>query len=353
MNKIDSEKWKKFMVNEVFDISNTKSITQKNIFFNSGDIPYVTASLENNGVLTYIDCRKEWLDDGNCILIGGKTLTFTYQSKDFCSNDSHNLALYIKESDKATEKHYLFLIAVLKSSLEQKYSWNDSISMKTIKDDYFYLPVDTNGKINWSYMDSFMDDIVNESKNNIKILNSINSRKESLDISKWKRFHLYDDNLFTIDMGTKLDKSKMTDSNPTINFVGRSNNNNGITAIVDEIGSITPYQAGDMTLSLGGEYLGSCFIQPKNFYVSQNVIVLKPKWEMPFNVKLFIATMIFCESRMYYKAFINELNRHVRTDFSFFLPTTSKDIPNWSYMDEYISNILSESEDKLYSYKDL
>lgn len=50
-----------------------------------------------------------------------------------------------------------------------------------------------------------------------------------------EKFHLYDDSLFSIDMGTKLDRVKMTETHPSVNFVGRANTNNGITACVDAI----------------------------------------------------------------------------------------------------------------------
>lgn len=62
-------------------MKNTKSIVKKDIFMDSGEIPYVTASSENNGVMTYIECPDEWMDKGNCIMIGGKTLVFSYQKK--------------------------------------------------------------------------------------------------------------------------------------------------------------------------------------------------------------------------------------------------------------------------------
>lgn len=172
-----------------------------------------------------------------------------------------------------------------------------------------------------------------------------------IDTSGWQRFHLYDDGLFDIDMGTKLDRVKMTQASPDVNFVGRANANNGITARVDSIASITPYDAGNLTLSLGGEYLGSCFIQPDRFYTSQNVVVLIPKWNMPFGIKQFIATMIFRESRQYYKAFIDELNRHIKTDFSFSLPVNVDGEPDWAYMDAYMSEVMKESEARVESMR--
>lgn len=277
MAKIDASKWKSFKLTDIFRMSNTKSIVQKDIAPDSGEIPYVTAQAGNNGVMTYVECPDEWLDDGDCIMIGGKTLTFSYQAKPFCSNDSHNIALYLKDKVNASEIRYLFLIAVLRGTLYQKYSWGDSVSMKRIKDDTFMLPVDASGEPDWAYMDEYMSEVMQEAEKSLEHLSQADGDKHAIGIKNWKRFHLYDDDLFDIDMGTKLDRVKMAQVNPDVNFVGRANTNNGITARVDSIDGLEPYSTGNMTLSLGGEYLGSCFVQPDKFYTSQNVVVLIPK----------------------------------------------------------------------------
>ena len=93
MVKIDTSQWRSFKLTDIFHMTNTKSIVQKDVVLDSGSIPYVTAQAGNNGVMSYIECPDEWLDAGGCIMIGGKTLTFSYQAKPFCSNDSHNIAL--------------------------------------------------------------------------------------------------------------------------------------------------------------------------------------------------------------------------------------------------------------------
>lgn len=142
-----------------------------------------------------------------------------------------------------------------------------------------------------------------------------------------------------IDSGTKLDRVKMTNKNPSINFVGRANANNGVTDYIDEIEGLKPYDAGCLTVSLGGEYLGSCFIQEKPFYTSQNVNVLIPKHPMSDYCKRFISTMIFREGRLRYKAFIDELNRHMKTDFSILLPVTSDNTPDWDYMEQFMGMV--------------
>ena len=175
--KVDTSKdfknWKEFRLDYMFDMRNTKSIVQKNVNPDSGTVPYVTAQNGHNGVLTYIDCPQEWMDSGNCIMIGGKTMTFSYQKEPFCSNDSHNIALYLKEKGQITENSYLFLMTALRAALQSRYSWGDSISMKRIKDEVFFLPVTVDDKPDFAYMDSYMQNIMKESEKKLENLANI------------------------------------------------------------------------------------------------------------------------------------------------------------------------------------
>ena len=157
--------------------------------------------------------------------------------------------------------------------------------------------------------------------------------------------HLYD--IFHIDPGTKLDKSKMDTTIEKINFVGRSNFNNGITQKVNEIDGIKPFPAGYLTLALGGAYLGSCFVQKEAFYTSQNVVVLIPKDNINYETKQFIATAIFRESQNNYKAFIKELNRHIKRDFVIKLPVDEKGNPDYEYMSEFMKKIQLKVDKKM------
>ena len=131
----------------------------------------------------------------------------------------------------------------------------------------------------------------------------------------------------------------MKENNPTINFVGRSGINNGVTTVVDKIEGLEPYKAGCLTLSLGGAYLGSCFVQDKEFYTSQNVVVLIPKFDMNIYVKQFICSVIFKEGNTHYRAFIDELNKHIKRDFEFPLPVDNQGNADFEYMENYIKNL--------------
>ncbi len=149
-------RFKKFKIIDVFDVRNTKCVARNQISPGSGVVPYLTAGNTDNAVGAYISCRKEWLDDGNCVFIGGKTMVVTYQEHDFVSNDSHNLALYLKDKSHRTSRVQQYLVTIVNKALSHKYYWGDSISKNKIQNDVFYLPVTSNGHIDFDYMERYI-----------------------------------------------------------------------------------------------------------------------------------------------------------------------------------------------------
>ena len=67
MAKLDARNWMEFRIGDIFRMNNTKSIVQKDVVPDSGTVPYVTAQAGNNGVMTFIDCPPEWMDEGDPI----------------------------------------------------------------------------------------------------------------------------------------------------------------------------------------------------------------------------------------------------------------------------------------------
>ena len=146
--------WQEFNVIDIFIVKNTHNILSSEIVENSGGIPYLCASAENNGVSSYISFNADFLEDGNCIFIGGKTFVVSYQKDDFFSNDSHNLALYLK-NENVTKSNQLYLASCITKSLAHKYSWGNSISNAKIKTDKIMLPA-KNGKPDYEAMETFI-----------------------------------------------------------------------------------------------------------------------------------------------------------------------------------------------------
>lgn len=140
LDDFETLKFNEFHITDVFDIKNTGNILLKDIVKDSGETPYLCASAENNAVNSYISYGKRKPEEGNCVFIGGKTFTVSYQEKDFYSNDSHNLALYLKEKEEANMLNYLYLATCIDKSLGYKYSWGNSVSKAKIKNDKILLP---------------------------------------------------------------------------------------------------------------------------------------------------------------------------------------------------------------------
>lgn len=149
-------RFREFKIVDIFEVKNTKCFMQSDVIFSSGNTPYVTASDRNNSIMTYIECSPEQVDKGHCIFIGGKTLTFSYQDQDFVSNDSHNLALYLKRPKTLSRYVYMYMISSLQKSLKSKYYWGDSISNKKIQKDTFFLPITPDGEPDFDYMERYI-----------------------------------------------------------------------------------------------------------------------------------------------------------------------------------------------------
>lgn len=99
--------------------------------------------------------------------------------------------------------------------------------------------------------------------------------------------------IFDIQYGNQFDLYKLeTDEDGYINFVSRSSQNLGVVAKVLKYNDIQPFQAGLITVTLGGTYLLSSFVQQSVFYTAQNIKVLTPKIPMSFIEKLFYCKAI-------------------------------------------------------------
>lgn len=335
-----NELYKTFYVKEVFktfkrgsklQVPTGSQVAKTDLF--EGKIPRISVSSVNNGIIGYFRSNdKNYRVYNNFISVSFLGTVFYQES--FASLD---MKVHCLKPLHFSLNHYtgLYIVSIIRKQLSML-SYSEQISSSQLTDLMIELPVDQDGKINLQYMESKMKSIEDKATKNLKsFINISNLESKKINTTEWKRFSLYDSKLFIIDKGNKFDKLKMKELNPSINFVGRSNVNNGVTAKVDEIPDYPPYPSGCLTLALGGEYLGSCFIQTEKFYTSQNVNVLIPTWDMPDEIKLFISAMIFLEGRTFYKAFIDELNRHIKTDFTILLPIKNE-FPDWEYMKKYI-----------------
>lgn len=130
--------------------------------------------------------------------------------------------------------------------------------------------------------------------------------------------------VFNIEYGNKLDANKLVFVDKGVNFVSRSSKNLGIVGQVEPVEGVTLYPPGVITVTLGGTYLLSSFVQPKPFYTAQNIKVLTPKEEMSFKEKVYLCKCIQA-NRFRYSTHGREANRSID---DLLLPSRH-DLPEW------------------------
>lgn len=332
MTKIDTSTWKEFQLSSIIE----QMYICKSLDFgklSEGKTAFVNRSAFNNGIQGYVEVEP--YEQKNCITVGmvSNSKHAFWQEVDFVASQN----ILVLRNKKWSKNIGLFICSLINNYLKDKCEYNEILKKDTFDNVKVLLPIKEIEEPDWAYMENYIKDIEKRVSVSLTALQEVRVNTKSINVKEWKSFYLYD--IFDIDSGSKLDKVKMDISEPKINFVGRSNFNNGITEKVNEIEGLKPYDKGNLTLALGGAYLGSCFVQKEMFYTSQNVVVLKPKNNISDNAKQFIATAIFKESQNNYKAFINELNRHIKTDFQIKLPVKSDGSPDYCYMDKYIESV--------------
>ena len=351
---VSNQKYKPFNVGDIFFITNGKGITRQEIKDHPGELAAIQSAATNNGIMGFIDedyCRERnysfTLEPCLTVARTGSSGYVTFQEHGCCVGDSAKLLLL--KGKKKTKNIYLYLRTILMAN-KYRYTFARKVTEENYLNDIIELPINEDDEIDYEYMENYImqingdvasipDYFLQEGyEKACWYLDTIDQDDEIvLDTDKWIEFHLYD--IFEIHVGNKFDRSKMSMGAPTVNFVGRSSENNGVTAFVDEIEGTEPYKEGNLTVALGGEYLGSCFIQDYPFYTSQNVNVLIPKEDIDIFTKMFIAHLVRYESANNYKAFARELNAHIKTDFVIKLPATVFGKPDYEFMSKYIKSL--------------
>ncbi len=128
--------------------------------------------------------------------------------------------------------------------------------------------------------------------------------------------------IFEITYGNSLELNRLeiASDETFVNFVSRTAKNNGISAQVKRLNNVETFDAGLITVAVGGSVLET-FLQPKPFYTGYHVMVLKPKREMKDSEKIFYCTCI--RKNKYRYNYGRQANRTLKD-----IEVPSK-VPNW------------------------
>lgn len=164
------------------------------------------------------------------------------------------------------------------------------------------------------------------------------SNNEGMNVKEWANFKIAD--IFTeVSIAKSLDLLNTEVSAEGINYVGRTRENNGVTAkITGSPDLIDLLNKGNcLTVAMVGDSTCSTFFQQQDFLASQNILILRNNHLNRYNA-LFIANVIQLEK--YRFSYGRTLTKGFFGDHTVKLPSKNQH-PNWQLMEDYIKNIES------------
>ena len=166
-----------------------------------------------------------------------------------------------------------------------------------------------------------------------------------MDTKNWKEFRVGD--LFDVETSPSFDMvninilNKMNDDYK-YEFIIRSKENNGVKGYVEYLG-IEPNEKNKITISQVGTIVAQ--YRTNDYYTSQNVFNLSPKFDLTENKALFFANSLNCMLRKYFGYSDYPTLKSLKNEI--LLLPAKNDKPDFEYMEEYIEEIKLKYVDKL------
>lgn len=336
--------WKEFDLNEIFtSIQRGKRLKKGD--HKKGNKPYISSTSLNNGVDGFVGNTENIREFEKCLTVansGSVGATF-FQPFSFVASD------HITKLENANFNKFIYqFISSISKRLSEKYSFNREINDKRIQREKILLPVNSNGKPDYTFMEQFMRQKEQEKIN--KFQNYIAKRKEQVKdfievepISKkeWGEFFIED--IAQIISGKDIYEAERKKGN--IPYVSATANNNGIGYFVGNTNETL--EENCLSVNRNGSVGYSFYHQYKALF-SNDCRKLRLKNKSPF-VGKFISRIITGQKDKYgygYKMGTGRIKRQ-----KILLPIDKKGQPDYDYMENFIKKLEYEKLTKYLEFK--
>lgn len=233
MKQIDTNQWKEFVIKDIFTLKRPSARSQAN--YSDGSVPFVASGNFNNGVLKYLEPKKnETLDAGNCITVSPIDGSCFYQEHDFLGRGGAGSSIILLYNPNLNLYNGYFIATIIRTVCK-KYAYSDMANKDTIGEEIIKLPVDETGNPDFVYMDSYMRNLESTVSSSLTALRSAKS-SEICNLAsnpKWSIFTI--EQIFpTIVKPQVYHTREVTQNDNGIPYVVRSKFNNGIKYFVDK-----------------------------------------------------------------------------------------------------------------------
>ena len=326
MTQIDTSKWGKFRVGDLFETFHGERLKKSDRI--EGSTPFVTAGSENQGVADYIVTEKKYFNAitinvfGNCF----------YHDGTLFGDDN----IYFLISNNISEYSKLFITTIINSTLKEKYSFFHQFRQKDLDTLAINLPSTPDNFPDWQFMEDYMKEITKLATKRVEKLKEEKTQTK-IDTSNWKKFKVGE--LFDVANGKKYPSSiRQTGELPLISTTA---NNNGISDYIKDRND--GVYSNCITVAYSGS-VGATFYHKEKVFVGETVIALLPKFKMNQYSGLFICSILSkINSKFSYTQKIKVLQYK---NEAISLPVTPEGTPDFDYMENYMKEITEKAKKK-------
>lgn len=339
MNKIDIKNWQKYKITDFFaPLSVSKKLTKIELE-DDGEIPVYSSEILNNGVFGYTNKEPEFIISKQTpfyLIFGDHTKSMNIAESNFCVMDNVKV---LKPKININILKTKYITTVWKSSIPNLgYARHWSVAEKID----ILLPTTSKGKPDWEYMESYMKNIMQESEKNIEDLQNISELKGCIQTEKWSNFSCSE--LFNAKNTGNILARDIEDGSGETPYVTASGINNGVVAYIDA----SKYDIIEGHCILIGGKTFTVTYQSDDFVSndSHNFVIRTNSYNISDFSYKYLVTVI----RSYFGQKYS-WNDAVTKDKFFSenipLPANSNGEPDWEYMENYMKNIMQDTQSKL------
>lgn len=330
--------YKEFLLEDLFVASNGDTDIQAS-HINGLGVPVVSSGTKNNGIIGLSDIDAKVFDPD--------TITIDMFGNCFYQKNKYKLVTHARIFSlsplgfQLNEKRGLYFVAQF-SFVNKLFSYGNMASWQKIKNYKLSLPILRNGEINWSSIETFVEEIAKSREKELNKYYDTNGYSDcTLTIEERQAFDAFTSgrvqmrditikNLFSVVKGKRLTKGNMLPGNT--NFIGASATENGITSHISNNKHIHPGNL--ITVTYNGS-VGESFYQPFPFWASDDVNVLYPLEELSESQCLFFLAPLRKKGKHYGYAF--KWAKEIMEQDSIYVPVKSDGSIDYNFMETYIN----------------
>jgi hypothetical protein len=337
------------------------------VFNNTNKYPYFTRTMNNNGILGYVDyLDEEHKIKGNSIAVGMLGMRFFYMERDFYAGQFTKTIFPKFDGLNETNAQYFIswfnkLSTYLLSKLVRDFdfSFNDS---------KIELPI-INGKINLEFMETYISELERERISELdayleatELNNTILSEEENAAINeitngliKYKEFKIGDlfEKINTIPLKYKVnDLPKEANSEYNLPALTAGIINQGLSCFVKRNENYTTILKNVISVSANGANSGAMFYQDCEFTVLQDAYAIRCiKKELDKNESLYFLSALQKVIKGNFN-WVNKAGWHKIKNYNISLPITEKCDIDFDFMEKYIRAIEKKAIKGVVDWKD-